>query len=95
MAGNHLPTVIDISMRRMAFHEWMETREHRIEEVPDVMRLALLIAQSGAAGISRQDLARVLRLSPDTVEDLLMALVAAGQVTVLRVNGQRVFRASL
>lgn len=52
----------------------------------------MLVAQSGAAGISRDDLARALGISPETVQEILGALVATGQVTVLRVNGQLVYR---
>ena len=58
------------------------------------MRLALVIARSGAAGISRHDLAKVLRLSPDTLENLLRAMVVAGQVVMLKVDGQIVYRAA-
>jgi hypothetical protein len=63
-------------------------------EVTDATTLALLIARSGAAGMSREDLANVLRLSPETVENLLRAMTAAGQVAVLKVNGQIVYRAA-
>ncbi len=75
----------------------MGIREYRAEdqEAPGAMKLALLIAQSGAAGISRDGLRKLVRLSPDTLEDLLMALVAAGQVVVLIRNGQRVYRATM
>ena len=96
-APESVPGIIDISMRRMPFYEWMGIREYRAEdeEAPGAMKLALLIAQSGAAGISRDGLRRLVRLSPDTLEDLLAALVAAGQVTELRMNGRRVFRATM
>ena len=75
----------------------MGIREYRAEdqEAPGAMKLALLIAQSGAAGISRDGLRKLVCLSPDTLEDLLMALVAAGQVVVLIRNGQRVYRATM
>lgn len=89
--GIRLPTAIDTSMPRTSFHEWMQRRE----EVPDTMQLALAIARSGAAGISRDDLAKVLRLSSEIVESLLRALVVAGQVTALQVNGRRVYRTSM
>jgi DNA-binding transcriptional ArsR family regulator len=78
-------------MRRISFQDWLEN----LEEVPDVTRLALLIAKSGLAGISRDDLRRLVRISSDTLENLLTALVAAGQVTVLQMNGQRVYRATM
>jgi len=77
-------------MRRTSFHEWLE---HRLEEVPDAAKLALLIARSGAAGVSREDLEKALRISDETLEDLLRAMVVAGQVTVLKVKGRLVYRA--
>jgi predicted transcriptional regulator len=79
-------------MRRISFQEWLAKRP---EEVPDTMRLAMLIARSGTAGISREGLRRVCGLSSDTLDDLLKALVAAGQVRVLKVNGQMVYRATM
>ncbi len=75
-------------MRRTSFHEWLE---HRPEEVPDATTLALVIARSG--GVSRDDHHKVVRISPETLDELLRALVSAGQVVVVKVNGQRVFRA--
>ena len=76
-------------MQRMSFPKWLE---HRHEELPDATTLALVIARSGAAGVSRHDLRRFVRLSPDILEGLLGALMAAGQVNVVQVNGQRVYR---
>ena len=77
------------SMWRISFHEWLE---HRVQEVPDATTLALMIARSG--GVSRDDLRRVARISPETLDELLRALVSAGQVKILKVNGQIVFRAA-
>ena len=53
------------------------------KEIPDAMSVALAIAQAGAAGISRDDLARALGHPPETSADVLKALVAMGQVVVL------------
>ncbi|MGO9115083.1 MAG: hypothetical protein ACLP9L_38215 [Thermoguttaceae bacterium] len=78
-------------MRRISFHEWLE---HRPEEVPDATTLALVIAKSGAAGVSRDGLEKVVRISPETLDTLLRALVSAGQVSRSKVNGQIVFRAA-
>jgi len=77
----------------MKFRDWMALKEPRPEAVPDAPRLAFLIARSGA-GMSRDDLRRLVSLSPDTLDDLLRALVTAGQVRMLQVTGQRVFRAT-
>ena len=79
-------------MRRIAFAEWLE---HRPEEVPDATPIALTIAKSGAAGVSREGLERVVRISPDALDELLRALMSAGQVVVLKVHGQRVYRAAM
>ena len=77
-------------MWRISFPEWLE---HRVQEVPDATTLALVIARSG--GVSRDDLHKVVRISPETLDELLKALVSAGQVTLLKVNGQIVFKAAI
>jgi len=77
-------------MRRISFYEWLE---HRVEEVPDATTLALAIARSG--GVSRDHLRRIARISPETLDELLRALVSVGQVRMLKVNGQMVFRAAM
>jgi len=53
-------------MWRTSFREWMGIREYRAEdeETPGAMKLALRIAQSGAAGISRQDIVEFSRFPP-------------------------------
>ncbi len=75
-----------------SFLAWLE---HRLQQVPDAANLAFLIARSGAAGVSRDDLARALRLPPETLEVPLRAMVTAGQVQVLKVGGQMVYRAAM
>ncbi|MGO9115280.1 MAG: hypothetical protein ACLP9L_39205 [Thermoguttaceae bacterium] len=77
-------------MRTFSFAEWLK---NRLEEVPDATTLALVIARSG--GVSRDDLGRVVRISPETLDELLRALVSAGQVRMLKVDGQIVFRAAM
>ena len=77
-------------MQRPSFREWLE---HRPEEVPDATTIALVIARTG--GVSRDDLRRVVRISPETLDELLRALVSAGQVRILKVNGQILFRAAM
>jgi hypothetical protein len=47
-----------------------------------------------AAGMSRDDIAVALQVPPDTLEDLLQALLASGQVRTLNVNGKLVYRAA-
>jgi hypothetical protein len=64
----------------LPFHHWLE---HRLQEVPDATALALMIARSGAAGVSRDDLARVLQVSPETMATLLDALVASAKKEVV------------
>jgi hypothetical protein len=78
-------------MRTISFPEWLE---HRVEKVPDIGNLALLIAHAGAAGVSREGLSKALGIPGETLEVLLRAMVAAGQVVVLKANGQIVYRAT-
>jgi hypothetical protein len=58
------------------------------EEVPTATRLALIIARSGAAGVSRDGLRKVARISWNTLENLPVALVATGHVTLVQAGGQ-------
>jgi CRP-like cAMP-binding protein len=73
------------------FRLWLD---RRLQQVPDAGALALLIARSGAAGVSRKGLSGALGVPEETVENLLRGLVASGQVTVLQRNGQLVYRAA-
>jgi hypothetical protein len=73
-----------------SFHEWLRSSR----DAPGADRLAMLIAQSGAAGISLDRLRRVVGLTPETLQDILKSLTATGQVVMLRVNGQLVYRAA-
>jgi DNA-binding IclR family transcriptional regulator len=68
--------------------------QRRFEEAPAAEKLALVIARSGAAGVSLEDLARALNLPAESLQDILRALTATGQVTMLRVNGRLVYRAA-
>ena len=63
------------------------------QEAPSADKLAMLVSRSGA-GMSRDDLARALRLPPETLDDLLRALAATGQVVMLKVGGRTVYRAT-
>jgi hypothetical protein len=82
-----MPGAVDTLM--LSFHEWLNA-----DEAPAADRLATLIAQSGAVGISVDHLRKTVRISPESLDDLLRALVSSGQVTILKVNGQRVYRAT-
>jgi hypothetical protein len=78
-------------MRRKSFHEWLKTRP---QEVPDVGQLALLIAQAGAAGISPNDIRRLIPFPPETLDELLKSLVTTRQVMVVKLNGELRYRAT-
>jgi predicted ArsR family transcriptional regulator len=73
-----------------SFREW---QRNRAQEAPSADKLAMLVSRSGA-GMSRDDLARALRLPPETLDDLLRALAATGQVVMLKVGGRTVYRAT-
>jgi hypothetical protein len=71
-----------------SFREWLR---NRAREAPAAGILPVLITRSGK-GILRDDLARALRLPPRTLDDVLRALTAAGQVRMLKVGGVRHLR---
>ncbi len=73
-----------------SFHEWLGNRDG---EAAAAEKLATLVARSGA-GVSRDDLARILRLPPRILDDLLRALTVTGQVVLLKVGGRTVYRAA-
>jgi DNA-binding IclR family transcriptional regulator len=75
-----------------SFHEWLARRP---DEAPAAENVATLIARSGTTGISRDDLARALRVPPETLEDLLRALVTAGQVAASKAGRERRYRAMM
>jgi hypothetical protein len=77
-------------MPALSFREWLGNRDG---DVPASDRLATLVAQS-PAGVSRDCLARTLRLPPRILDDLLRALVTTRQVTMLKVGGRTVYRAA-
>ena len=77
-------------MSTSSFREWLR---NLAREVPAAGILPVLISQSGA-GMSRDDLARALQLPPETIDDLLRALAATGQVVMLKVGGRTVYRAA-
>ena len=72
-----------------SFHEWLRNRDR---DAPAAELLPMLVARS--AGMSRDDLARALRLPPETLDDLLRALAATGQVVMLKAGGRTVYRAA-
>ena len=76
-------------MPRTSFSDWLRNRS---DQAPNADRLAMLIAQSG--GVSRGRLAKAVNLPEETLNDLLKALTATGQVRMLRVNGELVYRAA-
>jgi hypothetical protein len=74
-----------------SFWQWLENTADDPSAAGDV---ATLIAQAGAVGISLNCLRKVVRLSPETLNDVLKALMASRQVLLLKVNGARVYRAA-
>jgi DNA-binding IclR family transcriptional regulator len=73
-----------------SFRKWLGNRDR---EAPVAELLPMLVARSGA-GMSRDDIARALRLPPETLDDLLRALAATRQVTMLKIGGRTACRAA-
>jgi hypothetical protein len=71
------------------FRQWLE---HVADDPSAADNLATLIAQGGAVGVSLDRIRKVVRLSPETLQDILKGLVATGQVVMLRGNGELRYR---
>jgi hypothetical protein len=73
-----------------SFRDWLKSDQ----EAPAAERLATVIGSAGATGISRGRIEKAVSLPSETLDDLLKALVTGGQVVMLRVNGELVYRAA-
>ena len=71
-----------------SFHEWLGKQD----DPTAAENLATLIAQAGAVGISLDRLRKVVRLSPESLDEILKGLLASKQVVLLKVDGSRVYR---
>lgn len=74
-----------------SFWKWLE---HVGNDPSAADTVATLIAQAGAVGISVQCLRKIVRLSPESLDEVLKGLLASRQVVLLKVNGARVYRAA-
>jgi hypothetical protein len=80
---------VDHTYPMQSFRQWLE----RVGDDPSAAEnLATLISQSGAVGVSLDRLRKVVRLSPESLDEVLKGLLASRQVVLLKVNGARVYR---
>ena len=73
------------------FLQWLE---HAADHPSAADNVATMIAQAGAVGVSLQCLRKVVRLSPESLDEVLKGLLASKQAVLLKVNGARVYRAA-
>ena len=81
----------DPTYRMQSFRQWLE---HLSDDPSAANNLATLIAQAGAVGVSLDRLRKVVRLSPESLDEVLKGLLDSRQVMLLKVNGARVYRAT-
>jgi hypothetical protein len=74
-----------------SFRQWLE---HLGDDPSAAYDVANLIAQAGAVGVSLQCLRKVIRLSPESLDEVLKGLLTSRQIVLLKVNGARVYRAT-
>jgi len=75
-----------------SFWKWLE---HLAADDPSAAdTVATMIAQAGTVGVSVECMRKVVRLTPESLDEVLKALLASRQVVVLKVNGARVYRAA-
>jgi hypothetical protein len=70
----------------MDFMTWVLMQK---DVVPDADRLVLLIRAAGPSGIPEGELRSAVDLPRKTVDDLLTALVQAGQIVIVDRQGKR------
>ena len=64
-----------------SFWQWLE---HLGDDPSAADNLATLIAQAGAVGVSLHRLRKVVRLSPESLDEVLKGLLASKQVVLLK-----------
>jgi len=74
-----------------SFWQWLE---HIADDPSAADSVATLIAQAGAVGVSLECLKKVVRLSPESLDEVLNGLLASKQVVLLKIDGARVYRAA-
>jgi hypothetical protein len=74
-----------------SFHDWPG---NHAQEALAADNLATLIASAGAAGVSRDGLVRAPHVPEESLGVLSRAMVTAGQVRVVKVGGEMVYRAT-
>ncbi len=72
-----------------SFRQWLE----HVADDP-AADVATLIALAGTVGVSLECLRKVVRLSPESLDEVLKGLLASKQVVLLKVDGARVYRAA-
>jgi hypothetical protein len=72
----------------MTFQNWLEQRR---KEIPKADQVLLLLQSAGSSGVPENALRSHVELPRSLMDDLLNALVSAGQVVVKIKDGKRVF----
>ena len=86
-----LPTsdVGDPTYLMRTFLQWLE----HVADYPSAAgNVATLIAQARAVGISVRCLRKIVRLTSESLDEVLKGLLASRHVLLLKVNGARVYR---
>ena len=79
-------------MEYPTFAGWLRGHESKPVRVPEATRLVHLIAAAGPAGVSRGQLGGAIDLPREVVDQLLDALVRAGQLRRATEGGVEVYR---
>ena len=79
-------------MEYPTFAGWLREHESRPVRVPEATRLVQLVAAAGPAGVSRGHLGGAIDLPLEVVDELLDALVRAGQLRRATEGGLDVYR---
>jgi hypothetical protein len=81
-------------MQYPTFAGWLRGHQSRPVRVPEATRLLQLVAAAGPAGVSRGQLGGALHLPREVLDQLLDALVQAGQLRRAAEGGLDVYQGS-
>jgi hypothetical protein len=79
-------------MQLLTFTEWLRHRPAKPVEVPEATRALQIIAAAGPGGVTRHQLRGAIRLPPKVLDQLLAALLQAGQISLSWQGDGYVFR---
>ena len=80
-------------MPLLRFPDWQKTAWRSTVKLPATQKLMLILAGAEPQGMTHADIAAMLELDRDVLDQLLSSLVRSGEISMTRTrDGQRLYR---